>query len=264
MAVAHTLGYRTELFLGAVVYVIAALTTTRLPTTVDGDPDGSATHPTTGGLVRVSKVGADVLQALQSAAALRWLSGFMLFFGAFLVRVHPLGGLSPNVCLGALAIAIGAGNVLGTTLGPRTATFAANRLSIALLAATTLACVVTAFYFGLLTVFALALIAAATAAVAKLALDATIQRRINDDVRTSIFARSETTLQLSWVVGGVVGILLPTNATLGFAVAAVVLGAALAVILGVRPRRRPSAGCTGLGRQPSSSAATARIIWATR
>jgi hypothetical protein len=101
-------------------------------------------------------------------------------------------------------------------------------------------CVVTAFDFGLGTVFALAVVGSAAAAVSKLALDATIQRRVDDDVRTSMFARSETTLQLSWVIGGAVGILLPTRAEVGFAVAALVLGFGLALVLGLRPRRTPS------------------------
>jgi MFS family permease len=242
VAVATALGHRTELLLGAIVYVVAAVMTTRLPAAADGSPAAAANdaavaaQPSTGGLVGLATIAGDVRQALQSAAALRWLSGFMLFFGAFLVRVHPLGGLSPNVCLGALALGIGAGNVIGTTLGPRTATIAARRLSAGLLAATTAACVVAIFDFGLIVVFALALVAAAAAAVSKLALDATIQQRIDDAVRTSIFARSETTLQLSWVAGGAIGILLPTNASLGFAVAAAVLAAALAFILGLRPR----------------------------
>jgi MFS family permease len=239
VAVATTLGHRTELFLGAVVYVIAAITTARLPATADGGSEVAGAAMSTGGLVRLDKIGSDVRRPLQSAAALRWLSGFMLLFGAFLVRVHPLGGLSANACLGALAIGIGAGNVLGTTLGPRTATMAASRLSVALLAATTAACVVAIFDFGLVTVFALALVAAAAAAVSKLALDATIQRSVDDEIRTSIFARSETTLQVSWVIGGAVGILLPTNASLGFAVAAAVLAASLAVALGYRPKRWP-------------------------
>jgi MFS family permease len=236
VAVATTLGHRTELFLGAVVYVIAAISVTRLPATADGSGPGADAPASTGGLVRFGKIGNDVRGALQTAAAMRWLSGFMLLFGAFLVRVHPLGGLSANVCLGALAVGIGAGNLLGTTLGPRTATIAANRLSVALLAATTAACVVAIFDFGLIAVLALALIAAAAAAVSKLALDATIQRRIEDEMRTSMFARSETTLQLAWVIGGAIGILLPTNASLGFGVAAAVLAVALAIALGLRPR----------------------------
>jgi hypothetical protein len=43
----------------------------------------------------------------------------------------------------------------------------------------------------------------------KLSLDALIQREVPETVRTSVFARSETLLQLSWVVGGFVGILVP-------------------------------------------------------
>jgi hypothetical protein len=59
---------------------------------------------------------------------------------------------------------------------------------------------------------------------------------VSDDVRTSTFARSETTLQLSWVVGGAIGILLPTIPFVGFLVAAVVLAGGLANALGWLPR----------------------------
>lgn len=237
IGVATTLGHRTELFLGAVVYLIAAATVGLLPATADGSAEPAAEPLFTGGIVRFGKVSADIRYALRSAAAMRWLSGFMLFFGAFLVRVHPLGGLSANVCIATLAVGIGAGNLIGTTVGPRTATYAAHRLSLALLGATTVACVVTIFRLGLFTVFALALIAAAAAAVSKLTLDATIQARVDDQVRTSMFARSETTLQLAWVLGGAIGILLPTNASLGFGVAAAVLALTFALSL-----RRPTLG----------------------
>ena len=43
----------------------------------------------------------------------------------------------------------------------------------------------------------------------KLSLDATIQRDVPERNRTSAFARSETLLQLSWVLGGFIGIALP-------------------------------------------------------
>jgi predicted MFS family arabinose efflux permease len=112
---------------------------------------------------------------------------------------------------------------------------------VILLAATTAMCVFTIFDFGLISVFSLAVVGSAAAAVAKLALDATIQNRVNDDVRTSMFARSETALQLAWVLGGAVGIVLPTEPTLGFTVAAAVLSFALVMALGYRPaqlRRR--------------------------
>jgi MFS family permease len=237
-AVVAALGHRTELLLGAAVYVMAAVMAWRLPAAADGVDEPAATRKrTTGGLVPVSLVGKEVRDALRSAAALRWLSGFMLFFGAFVVRIHKFPGIAPNICLGALALGIAGGNVLGTTLGPRTASIAARRLAVILLAATAGACVVVAFDYALVTVFAVALVAATAAAVSKLALDATIQRTVSDDVRTSVFARSETTLQLAWVVGGGIGIVLPTRPGIGFTVAAAVLGAALAVALGYHPKR---------------------------
>ncbi|MDQ1665723.1 MAG: hypothetical protein QOH75_1754, partial [Actinomycetota bacterium] len=55
-------------------------------------------------------------------------------------------------------------------------------------------------------------------------------------VRTSAFARSETVLQLAWVVGGAIGIALPLNGRLGLGIAAVGLVAMLVVT--IRETRR--------------------------
>jgi MFS family permease len=242
VGVIKVLGHRTELELGAVVYCVAALLASRLPRGADGGRDAVAEEPTHGGLVRSGRMPAEVTAALRSAVTLRWLSGFLLLFGAFVVRVHPLGHLSSNVCLAELAVGIGIGNVLGTTIGPRTASLAARRLSVSLLAATTGVCALTAVDFGLFTVFAIAVVASASQAVAKLSLDATIQRTVEDSRRTSVFARSETTLQLAWVVGGGIGILLPTSPVIGFSIATAVLGLGLATAFGLTPfaRRRPA------------------------
>jgi hypothetical protein len=75
----------------------------------------------------------------------------------------------------------------------------------------------------------------------KLSLDAVIQRDVPESTRNSAFARSETALQLSWVLGGAIG-LLPMAGRLGFSVAAIAIAGALVsefVALGrVRRRRR--------------------------
>jgi MFS family permease len=223
-AVITVLGHRTELLLGAAVYVVAAITAFRLPSLADGSGKrhrGATPTP------RKPWLTGDLYRALRTAASLRWLSGFLLLFGAFVVRVHPIGGLSPNICLGELALGIGVGNLLGTLLGSRIASAVGTKLSALLLAAVVTVNVFAAFEFNVVTVFALAVVAASCAAMAKLALDATIQRRVDDEIRTSTFARSETVLQLSWVVGGGVGILLPTRPEIGFSVAAAVLAASL-------------------------------------
>ncbi|NED80817.1 MFS transporter, partial [Streptomyces sp. SID11233] len=60
-------------------------------------------------------------------------------------------------------------------------------------------------------------------ALAKLSLDALIQREVPEQVRTSAFARSETMLQMAWVLGGAIGIALPLNGVLGLSVAAAIV-----------------------------------------
>lgn len=243
IGITKAFGHLVALQFGAVIYIIAAVLALRLPRRVDGgrETTDAEERPALGGLLRLGQIDAEVAAVLRSAAALRWLSGFLLFFGAFVVRAeHGIGGLPPNVSLAALAVGLGVGNVLGTVFGARAPAGAVARLDVLLLLVTAVTTVLTTLDFGLLTVFAVAVVSSTTAAIAKLGLDATIQRRIRDEVRTSTFARSETTLQLAWVLGGGVGILLPTRPALGFAVASAFLAAAVLIALGYVGRRRPS------------------------
>ncbi len=174
-------------------------------------------------------VGSSVLHALQGNCGLRALSGFLTMFLAFMLREHPVGGLSPQLSLGVAAVAAGAGNALGTALGAwlkarGPEVIIATGLVCALSAAT-----VAAGWFGLVTVATVAAVAGIAQALSKLSLDALIQRDVPESVRTSAFARSETVLQLSWVVGGGIGILLPLNGSLGMAVAACLVLVAFSV-----------------------------------
>ncbi|MEU8683852.1 MFS transporter [Streptomyces sp. NPDC048611] len=178
-------------------------------------------------------VGPSVLHGLQANACLRALSGFLTFFLAFLLREHPLGGLGPATSLGLVVVAAGTGNALGTAVGAWLKARGPERIIAAMLALALCATVVAAvFYEGAAVVVVTA--AAATAglcqALAKLSLDAMIQRDVPEEVRTSAFARSETALQMAWVVGGAIGISLPLVGTVGMAVAAglVALGLVLA------------------------------------
>ena len=83
----------------------------------------------------------------------------------------------------------------------------------------------------------------------KLSLDALIQRDVPEEVRTSAFARSETLLQMAWVVGGAIGIALPLNGMLGMSVAATLVAAGVVLpCAGCSPRhgRRAGAGAGGV------------------
>jgi hypothetical protein len=91
-----------------------------------------------------------------------------------------------------------------------------------------------------------ALVAAVTNALGKVSLDAIIQREVPESLRASAFARSETVLQLAWVVGGAFGIALPPTGWLGFTVAAALLVLAVGLIVwslyrGGRPLPHPQA-----------------------
>ncbi|MFF9261847.1 MFS transporter [Streptomyces longwoodensis] len=168
-------------------------------------------------------VGIAVTHALGANAALRWLSGFLTFFLAFLLREHPLTGQSAAVSLGMVAVAAGLGNALGTSVGAWLRSRAPELIIVTVVAVVLGAAVVAAAFFGAFLVACLTAVAGFSQALAKLSLDALLQRDVPELVRTSAFARSETLLQMSWVFGGAVGIAMPLNGALGLSVAAGVL-----------------------------------------
>lgn len=193
-------------------------------------------------------VGSSVLHALQGNGGLRSLSGFLTMFLAFMMREHPLGGLSPAMSLGVVGVAAGVGNAFGTALGAWLKSRGPEVIiATALVCALTVATIAAGWY-SLITVAALTAVAGISQALSKLSLDALIQRDVPELVRTSAFARSETVLQLSWVVGGGLGILLPLNGPLGMGCAAGLV--LLALLLSAR-------GLLGAARR--GSAARARV-----
>ncbi|MEV7284482.1 MFS transporter [Streptomyces sp. NPDC093252] len=170
-------------------------------------------------------VGTAVTHALGANAALRCLSGFLIFFLAFLLREHPLTGQSAAVSLGTVAVAAGAGNACGTAVGAWLRARAPEIIIVTVVAFVLGAAIVAAVFFGAFLVACLAAAAGFAQALAKLSLDALIQRDVPEQVRTSAFARSETLLQMAWVVGGAIGIVLPLNGPFGLSVAAVIVAA---------------------------------------
>ena len=65
-----------------------------------------------------------------------------------------------------------------------------------------LAALLTAVFYSLPTLVLLGLATGLFGQLAKLSLDALIQRDVDDDVRARVFSWSETILQAFWVVGG--------------------------------------------------------------
>ncbi|WP_374203385.1 MFS transporter [Streptomyces antimicrobicus] len=174
-------------------------------------------------------VGPSVLCGLLANAAMRGLSGFLIFFLAFLLREHPLAGQSAAVSLGIVGVAAGTGNACGTAVGAWLRARAPEAIVAAVLASTLGVAVLAAVFFSGLFMAVLAATAGFCQALAKLSLDAMIQRDVPEEVRTSAFARSETLLQMAWVAGGAIGISLPLNGVVGMCVAAAIVAAGTAV-----------------------------------
>lgn len=194
----------------------------------DAPPDPPAGVTVSQARVGLRTVGPSVQLALGAEGTLRLLSGLLTFFFAFLLRVHPFPGLRPTVALGLVAGALGIGNTLGTVLGSWLRARGPEILVTLMLALATATAVAATLFYGLLTVALLAGVAGLTQSLGKVALDALIQRDVPEVVRTSAFARSETLMQLTWVVGGGLGIVLPLVGHVGTATAAGILGVSLA------------------------------------
>ncbi|MER7537182.1 MFS transporter [Streptomyces sp. NPDC097704] len=232
------------------LFLLGTFWALRMPHKVDSAKGERRAHLLTHGEKKPSlrTVGPSVLHGLQANAAQRMLSGFLIFFLAFLLREHPLSGQSAAVSLGIVGVAAGTGNACGTAAGSLLRdrghgpeVIIATMISVVLGTA-----VCAAVFFGGLMVAVLVAVAGLTQALSKLSLDALIQRDVPELVRTSAFARSETALQMAWVVGGGIGIALPLNGTLGMAVAAGILGVgALLAVRGLLSAARSRPGPKG-------------------
>jgi MFS family permease len=228
----QALGPRYPLYGAFVIFLAGTFLSFTLPPKVDSAKGESfallAADEQPGQAVRkpgLRTVGTAVTHALGANASLRWLSGFLTFFLAFLLRDHPLTGSSAAVSLGIVAVSAGAGNALGTAVGAWLRARAPEIIVVVVVAFVLGAAITAAVFFGAFLVACLAAVAGFSQALAKLSLDALIQRDVPEAVRTSAFARSETLLQMSWVLGGAVGIVMPLNGTLGLCVAAAVIAA---------------------------------------
>jgi MFS family permease len=188
-------------------------------------------------------IGPRMTTMLRAGAGLRAFTGFLTLFLAFLIRKHPLGVFHPNADLGVIVACAALGSVLGTTLGGWLKPRQPEILAIISLFSAALISVVTALWFNLGTAALAILVANISQSLSKLGLDSVIQRDAVEQVRTSAFARSETVLQLSWVLGGFVAILLPSNGSLGLTLASAVLLVVLfSTVKSVRTRVSPDRG----------------------
>jgi hypothetical protein len=242
-AIAALLGFGWELGATAVVFTAAGVLAVRLPRHVDvptgevqADVLTTAEIPVAG---RRRRVTPHVVLALRATAALRGLGGFLTIFTAFLVQATFADGWDATLALGTVAVAAGAGSLLGTAAGSRMHTATPDRLVLVAAASAAAVTVLAAAFYSFAVAALVAGVAAVTNALGKVSLDAIIQREVPESLRASAFARSETLLQLAWVAGGALGVALPPTGWLGFTVAAALLVLAVGLIVWTLHRGRP-------------------------
>jgi MFS family permease len=234
---AWSLRYAFLLYLGGTVLAIL------LPGRVDSSEGEEELPLVPSGQSSVARraigIPTSIITPLRCNVGLRMLSGFLTMFMAFLLREHPIKGWhhSPTLLLALVIGAAGFGSTLGTLLGVVLRAVKPEIVVFVTLIADAAAAVYAAFFYGLVAAVVLGLVTGVSQGLGKLSLDAVIQREVPERVRTSVFARSETLLQLSWVVGGFLGVFMPLMARLGLTVIAVILIVWLVVVIKFRPRR---------------------------
>jgi len=160
---------------------------------------------------RLRSVGLSVMMALRATGALRAFAGYTALYFAFMLRTESIGGLKNLTAIGLVAGVIAVGGGLGSFVGGWLKARAPEGIVAACIALSAIVAVMTAFYYNLPMVLLCCGLAGLLPSLAKLSLDAMIQRDTLEAVRTSAFAKSETLMQLCWVLGAGLGLVMPSS-----------------------------------------------------
>jgi hypothetical protein len=185
----------------AVTYLVAAVTSLRLPGHIDDTPTKAVAEAPK---FVMRDAHPAIQKALVGTVALRGITGLLTLGLAILLKAHHTPTWQIGLVLGAGVVGGLAGTTLASRLSPeRTARLTAIAL-LAPMAACLLAAVSGTVLFRVLAVGFVGL----GASLGKYALDAAIQANVDQSQYGGAFARSETALQLSWATGGGLGLAL--------------------------------------------------------
>ena len=161
-------------------------------------------------------LGRNSITALWGNCTIKVMVGFLFLYPAFVAKAHDANGWVQLGILGVIGAAAGVGNFAGNFTAARLALGRPAILVVRAATGVTVMALATAMT-GSLTVAVLAtLVTSAASAVSKAALDASLQDDLPEESRASAFGRSESVLQLSWVLGGALGVLVYTQLWVGF------------------------------------------------
>lgn len=212
-------GPEWTLRIAAVLFACGVVLSLRLPPGIDSDKHESTATFTGGSNAKGRYVGPSVDMGVRANAAFRALSGFLTLYLAFLLREHPIGDMDGNLQLGLVIGAAGIGSMAGTGIGSLLKSKGPEVIIVTLLAADIVVIFLAALWYDVTIVLAAGFVVGFAQTLGKLSLDSMIQRDVDEHLHSSTFARSETRLQLAWVIGGAIGVVLPLRGGLAFALA---------------------------------------------
>ncbi|MGV0693513.1 MFS transporter [Mycobacterium paraintracellulare] len=181
----------------------------------DSEPLRRSWHREVSGALR-QPLGRNIITSLWGNCTIKVMVGFLFLYPAFVAKAHDASGWAQVAILGVIGAAAGIGNFVGN--------FTSARLKLGRPAVLVVRCTLAvsavalaASVGGNLVLAAIAtLVTSGASAIAKASLDASLQNDLPEESRASGFGRSESTLQLAWVLGGAVGVLVYTELWVGF------------------------------------------------
>lgn len=221
--IAYLGGSEGALVFTAVLAVAGTVLCLRIPRSVESTAGEVPAALRTTRRGRRTPMGRSVAVALWGNAAIRVLTGFLTLFVAFVVKQTDAQPTEQLVLIGIVGAAAGVGSFAGNAAGARPRAVSSVAVLWCVGGAVAVAALA-AVLPGIATAAAVGLVGAAVSALAKVSLDAVIQRDLPEESCASAFGRSETVLQLAWVFGGALGVLLPHDTFwIGFTVVACVV-----------------------------------------
>jgi len=177
-------------------------------------------------------LGRNIITALWGNCTIKVMVGFLFLYPAFYAKSHDASGWEQLRILGLIGAAAAIGNFAGNFTSARMKLGHPAQVVVRCTIAVTTSALATAVTGSLLVAAIATLITSGASAIAKASLDASLQDDLPERSRASAFGRSESLLQLAWVAGGAIGVLIYTQLWVGFtAVSAVlILGLAQTVV----------------------------------
>lgn len=177
---------------------------------------------------RRQPLGRNIITCLWGNCTIKVMVGFLFLYPAFVAKAHDASGWVQLAMLGTIGAAAGIGNFAGNFVAARMSLGRPAVLVVRAAIAVTVLALAAAVSGSLIAAAVAAFVTSGASAVAKASLDASLQDDLPEESRASAFGRSESVLQLAWVLGGAMGVLVYTELWVGFTAISSMLIPALA------------------------------------